>query len=93
MPDNGTRNQKIFKQKLFTEQVFGIEEIPQTDPWVDVQRQASTCTLCRLSEHRTQVVFGEGNPRADLLFIGEGPGYEEDKQGRPFVGMSNSFPR
>jgi DNA polymerase len=47
---------------------------------------ASTCTLCPLAEGRTQVVFGVGDPAADLLFVGEGPGREEDLAGEPFVG-------
>ena len=50
------------------------------------------CTLCPLStQGRTTVVFGEGNPNANLMLIGEGPGKEEDKQGRPFVGRSGKF--
>lgn len=53
--------------------------------------QASTCTACRLSEGRTQVVFGSGDPTADLMFVGEGPGAEEDKQGLPFVGRSGQL--
>lgn len=50
--------------------------------------EASGCERCRLSETRNQVVFGVGDPDADLLFVGEGPGAEEDKQGEPFVGRS-----
>jgi DNA polymerase len=50
--------------------------------------EAVGCTRCRLSETRNQVVFGVGDPEADLLFVGEGPGAEEDKQGEPFVGRS-----
>lgn len=53
--------------------------------------QASTCTACRLSEGRTQVVFGVGSPDAELLFVGEAPGAEEDKQGIPFVGRSGQL--
>jgi uracil-DNA glycosylase family 4 len=53
--------------------------------------QASTCTACRLSEGRTRVVFGMGDPDADLMFVGEGPGAEEDKQGLPFVGRSGQL--
>jgi uracil-DNA glycosylase family 4 len=49
---------------------------------------AATCTRCRLHNSRTQVVFGDGNPRADLMFVGEGPGFHEDRQGLPFVGPS-----
>ncbi|MDP1820342.1 MAG: uracil-DNA glycosylase [Acidimicrobiales bacterium] len=53
--------------------------------------QASTCVACRLSEHRTQVVFGMGDPAADLMLVGEGPGAEEDRQGLPFVGRSGQL--
>lgn len=49
------------------------------------------CTGCRLSEGRTQVVFGTGDPEAELLFVGEGPGAEEDRQGLPFVGRSGKL--
>ena len=52
---------------------------------------AATCTRCRLSEGRTQVVYGVGDPNADLMFIGEGPGYHEDKQGIPFVGAAGQL--
>ena len=52
---------------------------------------ASDCTLCPLSGGRTNVVFGTGNPDADLMFVGEGPGAEEDKQGVPFVGRSGQL--
>jgi uracil-DNA glycosylase family 4 len=49
------------------------------------------CTRCRLSETRTQVVFGVGNPHADLMFVGEAPGFHEDKQGYPFVGQAGKL--
>jgi uracil-DNA glycosylase family 4 len=52
---------------------------------------ASTCTLCPLAKGRTQVVFGVGAPTADLLFVGEGPGREEDLAGEPFVGRSGKL--
>jgi uracil-DNA glycosylase len=57
----------------------------------ELAREASTCTRCRLSQGRTQVVFGVGNPNADLMFIGEAPGYYEDKQGEPFVGAAGQL--
>ena len=56
-----------------------------------VAAEASTCTRCRLSAGRTQVVFGVGNPGADLMFIGEAPGFHEDKQGIPFVGAAGQL--
>ncbi len=57
----------------------------------DVAAEASGCTRCKLAEGRTQVVFGAGDPDADLMFIGEGPGAEEDRQGLPFVGRSGQL--
>jgi uracil-DNA glycosylase len=53
--------------------------------------EAATCTRCRLAEGRTQVVYGVGDPDADLMFIGEGPGFHEDKQGEPFVGAAGQL--
>ncbi len=52
---------------------------------------AAGCTKCRLAEGRTQVVFGVGNPDAELMFIGEAPGFHEDKQGEPFVGAAGQL--
>jgi uracil-DNA glycosylase family 4 len=49
------------------------------------------CTKCRLAEGRTQVVFGVGDPNADLMFVGEAPGYHEDQQGKPFVGQAGKL--
>jgi uracil-DNA glycosylase family 4 len=57
----------------------------------ELARVASTCTKCRLSAGRTQVVFADGSPDADLMFIGEGPGYHEDRQGLPFVGAAGQL--
>jgi uracil-DNA glycosylase len=53
--------------------------------------EALGCVKCRLSQGRTQVVYGVGHPEADLMFIGEGPGYHEDKQGEPFVGAAGQL--
>src|SRR5438105_15014870 len=56
-----------------------------------VAAEVSTCAKCDLCKSRTRAVPGEGNPHAKLLFIGEGPGFHEDKQGRPFVGPSGQL--
>ncbi len=56
-----------------------------------VADDAATCTRCSLATGRTNVVFGMGDPASDLMFIGEGPGAEEDKQGLPFVGRSGQL--
>lgn len=53
--------------------------------------EASTCPRCDLARTRTQVVFGDGDPHADLLLVGEGPGAEEDRLGVPFVGRSGQL--
>src|SRR5436190_11611120 len=57
----------------------------------ELAREAATCTRCRLAQGRTQVVFGVGHPDADLMFIGEAPGYYEDRQGEPFVGAAGQL--
>jgi uracil-DNA glycosylase len=57
----------------------------------DVRNAALGCTKCRLSQGRTQVVWADGNLEADLLFIGEAPGFHEDQQGKPFVGAAGQL--
>ena len=57
----------------------------------EIAAEVSTCARCDLCKSRTRAVPGEGNPQAKLLFIGEGPGFHEDKQGRPFVGPSGQL--
>lgn len=54
-------------------------------------QRARTCRRCPLHRSRTNLVFGEGNPRADLMFIGEAPGETEDQTGRPFVGKAGQL--
>jgi DNA polymerase len=53
--------------------------------------QTASCTKCGLSAGRTQVVFGSGSPDADLVFVGEAPGFHEDQQGVPFVGQAGKL--
>ena len=57
----------------------------------EVQEALGECTRCRLSERRQRIVFGDGNPEADLMFVGEGPGAEEDRRGLPFVGRAGEL--
>ena len=66
------------------------------DNWEDLEKSILECKKCRLCTNRTNIVFGQGNKKARLMFIGEGPGADEDKQGIPFVGkagqlMNNAF--
>lgn len=53
-----------------------------------VREELGDCTRCKLSQDRKNIVFGSGNPQADLVFVGEGPGADEDEQGLPFVGRA-----
>ncbi|MBI4240359.1 MAG: uracil-DNA glycosylase [Candidatus Rokubacteria bacterium] len=57
----------------------------------DLERQIDGCTRCKLCRGRTTIVFGTGNPNADLMVIGEAPGAEEDVQGKPFVGRAGQL--
>ena len=72
-----------------------LEGLPPPPPrWAtlaEVDAVAQQCTACRLAEGRRTVVFGVGDPDADLMFIGEGPGAEEDRRGEPFVGRAGEL--
>ena len=77
-------------------QVTATSSIPTSNSLAELSLRevaniASTCRLCALSKERTNVVFGSGSESADLMFIGEGPGAEEDKQGLPFVGKAGQL--
>lgn len=68
-----------------------LQPIPTWATFDDLERDALACTKCPLAGGRTQVVFGVGRRDADLVFVGEGPGGEEDKQGIPFVGRAGQL--
>jgi DNA polymerase len=78
-----------------TAEAFRLE--PAVPTWGEsrdleaVRRELGDCTRCGLAAGRTQIVFGDGNPQADLMFIGEGPGQEEDRRGLPFVGRAGEL--
>ena len=61
------------------------------DNWEELEAEAKKCRKCKLWQTRTNVVFGVGNKNADLMFIGEGPGADEDMQGEPFVGKAGKL--
>jgi len=64
---------------------------PATETLEAIQADLDGCTRCRLSEQRKTIVFGVGRPDAELMFIGEGPGRNEDRQGEPFVGRAGGL--
>jgi len=59
--------------------------------WDALREECNACTACGLCDTRTHVVFGVGNPEAEILFVGEGPGEQEDLKGEPFVGRSGQL--
>jgi DNA polymerase len=82
---------------------MGIEALPVTEEKVEkmipsetptlegIRKELGDCKRCKLHRTRRTIVFGEGNKKAKLMFIGEGPGYDEDVQGRPFVGKAGQL--
>ncbi len=81
-------------------EALGFEYIPRIDIQslnpknsllMSLREEIGDCQRCKLSRTRKTIVFGEGNPDSQLLFIGEAPGEEEDKQGRPFVGEAGEL--
>jgi DNA polymerase len=82
---------------------MGIQSLPASEMKLDepspsrimtleeVRKELGDCKRCKLHRTRRTIVFGEGNEKATLMFIGEGPGYDEDVQGRPFVGKAGQL--
>jgi len=98
-------NEMISDLKSYLEYLkgMGIHSIPASEIEVDkpgpspvmtleeVRKELGDCKRCKLHRARRTIVFGEGNESAKLMFIGEGPGYDEDVQGRPFVGRAGQL--
>ena len=92
-----------FKAYLEYLKGMGIEALPAVEEKADkiiqakgptldeIRRELGDCKRCKLHRTRQTVVFGEGSKKAKLMFIGEGPGYDEDVQGRPFVGKAGQL--
>jgi uracil-DNA glycosylase family 4 len=71
--------------------VSGADAAARREELVALYKEVSACTKCPLHETRTKAVFGAGNADADLMFVGEAPGAEEDRQGLPFVGRAGQL--
>jgi uracil-DNA glycosylase len=71
--------------------LFDAAERVEDDSLERIREDLGECTRCRLHKHRNNIVFGVGNPRAELVFVGEGPGHDEDVQGLPFVGRAGKL--
>lgn len=68
-----------------------FEERIENDTLERIRTDIGDCTRCKLHKARTNIVFGVGNPKAELVFVGEGPGHDEDVQGEPFVGRAGKL--
>jgi uracil-DNA glycosylase family 4 len=88
---NPPRTVAVVPAPLPVETVIDEEAAARATDLAALAATAAGCTRCRLSEGRSKVVFGSGNPNADLMLIGEGPGAEEDRQGLPFVGPAGEL--
>jgi len=91
------RELELLREFGFTHLDVPRTQTPQTpinkqpDLLDELRAVAMACDKCRLSKTRTQVVYGVGNPNADLMFIGEAPGRDEDEKGEPFVGRAGQL--
>jgi DNA polymerase len=71
--------------------VAAAEQLTRAAQLAELERQVEACTACGLHETRSRTVFGVGNPDAELMFVGEAPGFHEDQQGVPFVGQAGKL--
>ena len=78
--------------RIISGETFDLFDQPGERPSLDaVREELGDCRRCKLWEGRRSIVFGEGDPDADIMFVGEGPGADEDEQGRPFVGRAGKL--
>lgn len=92
-----TQKEKLvgsLKSHLKFLQSMGVNEVPKdklSESLTDIRAELGDCRRCKLCKTRKNIVFGVGNPRAELMFVGEGPGADEDDQGEPFVGRAGQL--
>jgi len=91
MAGEGCRGFDCGPEHLKTIEGWGQTRKDIHETLADIRSDLEGCRRCNLSSDRNHIVFGEGHPDARLVFIGEGPGYEEDKQGQPFVGPAGQL--
>lgn len=93
--DTGTRGFDCAPEILDKLNAWGrshaVASAGSTETLEDIRAHLGDCQRCKLCRSRTRIVFGAGNPQARLMFIGEGPGHEEDRAGEPFVGAAGQL--
>jgi len=87
----GCRGFDCSAKSLDTLEKWGNDVTIADETLESIRTEIGNCKRCTLSEKRTSIVFGAGDPRARLVFVGEGPGFEEDKSGEPFVGAAGKL--
>lgn len=88
---NGCRGFECSRQSLATLSRWSQSLSPLPEILEDIRFDLGDCQRCKLASSRKHIVFGEGYARAKLVFIGEGPGFEEDQRGQPFVGAAGQL--
>jgi DNA polymerase len=88
---SGWRGFDCSDQTLAKLEKWGQGQQYLTETLEDIRADLGECRRCRLAQERNHIVFGDGNFRAKLIFIGEGPGFDEDQQGKPFVGAAGQL--
>ena len=91
LADSGYRGFNCSQQSLKKLEKWGQHEVDFSETLEDIRADLGDCQRCRLARERNTIVFGAGNPKAKLVFVGEGPGFEEDRQGQPFVGAAGQL--
>ena len=90
--ENSAVDSRFGEPSLFGDAAPSLSETLHADETLeDIRRDLGDCRRCKLAPTRTNLVFGEGNPKAELMFVGEGPGADEDATGRPFVGRAGQL--
>jgi len=91
LAENGCQGFECSKESLEKIQNWGRKEGGPSETLEAIRTDLGNCRRCRLSEKRKNIVFGAGDPHARLMFVGEGPGYDEDRMGEPFVGAAGGL--
>jgi uracil-DNA glycosylase len=88
LSDSGYQGCDCSRETLDMVAHWGRGPLKHTETLEDIRQDLGDCRRCRLAKGRNRIVFGAGDPAARLVFVGEGPGFEEDQQGEPFVGAA-----